>query len=34
MSCARSCVGRVDIFMMGDFAICFILLEDIFYCMK
>ena len=34
MSCARSCVGGVDVFMMGDLAICFVLLEDISYCMK
>ena len=25
MSCARSCVGGVDIFMMGYLAICFVL---------
>ena len=33
MSCARSRVGGVDIFMMGYLAICFVLLEDISYCM-
>ena len=24
MSCARSCVGGVDVFMMGYLAICFV----------
>ena len=33
MSCVRSCVGGVLVFMMAYLAICFILLVDISYWM-
>ena len=33
MSCARSCVRGVDVFMMGYLVICFVSLEDIPNCM-
>ena len=33
MSCAKSCVGGVHVFMMAYLAICSVLLEDISYWM-
>ena len=33
MSCGRSCVGGIHVFMMAYLAICSVLLEDITYWM-